>query len=103
MFYGITHFSHNHQLNWRRSIKFNKKNKIDKSLKQSSKSVLIEDKVKSPQTVRGLDEARKLLNSAPDIRGKKVAQIRKQLDNGTYKIDGQKIAFKMIKESLTNK
>jgi len=29
-----------------------------------------------------------------------VAEIKKRIENGTYKIEGQKIAFSMVKEAL---
>ena len=83
-------------------IKFRKTNKLDSSPEQSPQSVPIEDKAESPLTGKRLNEARKLMKAVPDVREEKVAQIKKQLENGTYKIDGEKIAFKMIKESLTN-
>ena len=81
-------------------IKFRKKNKTGSSPKQSAQSVFIQDKAESPRTVKGFDVARKLIKAVPDVRDEKVAQIKKQIENGTYKIDGEKIALKMIKESL---
>ncbi len=42
------------------------------------------------------------MKAVPDVLEKKVARIRKRLDNGTYKIDGERIASKMIKECLAN-
>jgi flagellar biosynthesis anti-sigma factor FlgM len=83
-------------------IKFRKTNKLDSSPEQSSQSVPIEDKAESPLTVKRLVEARRLMKAVPDVREKKVARIRKRLDNGTYKIDGERIASKMIKECLAN-
>ena len=79
-------------------IKFRKTNKLDSSHEQSSQSVLIEDKAESPLAVKRLNKARKLMKEVPDVREEKVAQIKKQLANGTYKIDGERIAFKMIKK-----
>ena len=46
--------------------------------------------------------ARKALEDIPDVREDKVARIKKQIENGTYEIDAEKTAEKMIKESLTN-
>jgi len=36
----------------------------------------------------------------PDIRPEKVEQIKMQVDNGTYKISSQKIAERIIEDSL---
>jgi len=49
------------------------------------------------------DEAKKLheivpkLDEIPDIREDKVAEIKKQIDEGTYKISGEKVAEKILK------
>ncbi len=49
-----------------------------------------------------LQKARKALKDIPDVREDKVARIKKQIENGTYEIDAEETAEKMIKESLTN-
>lgn len=36
------------------------------------------------------------------VRKEMVAQFKKQIDNGTYKIDGDRIAGKMIVDSILN-
>jgi negative regulator of flagellin synthesis FlgM len=55
----------------------------------------------SPQ-VRQMQAAREALAAMPEIREEKVAAIRAQIEAGTYKIDGEKIADKMIAETLLN-
>jgi negative regulator of flagellin synthesis FlgM len=57
--------------------------------------------VLSPEA-RQIQEAKVLAASLPDIREEKVAEIRARIDAGTYQIDGEKIAAKMIEESLLN-
>ena len=57
--------------------------------------------VLSPKA-KQIAEAKKLLNAAPEIREEKVAQVRKKIRNGTYQIDGRKVAAKMVKEALLN-
>jgi negative regulator of flagellin synthesis FlgM len=42
------------------------------------------------------------LDSIPDIREDKVAQLKEQIENGTYEIDEEKIADNMLKDSLLN-
>ena len=51
-------------------------------------------------TIFQVKEAREQLDLIPDVREEKVAEIKDQLEKGTYNIDGKKIAFKMVKESL---
>jgi len=74
--------------------------KIDVSTKQASKDAFEGDKVVLSPKAREIQEAKKLLSSIPDIREEKVARIKKEIEDGTYRIDGKKLAAKMIRESL---
>ena len=49
-----------------------------------------------------VQEARSQLNDIPDVREEKVSELRNQIQNGTYQIDADKIAGKMIREGLLN-
>jgi negative regulator of flagellin synthesis FlgM len=76
--------------------------KVDASAKQAPKQVLKEDTVVLSPEAKKIQEVRKLLNTVPDIRGEKVARIKAQIGDGTYHVDGEKLAEKIIKESLLN-
>ena len=76
------------------------KGKTGPSSKEGPEEILSEDKVVLSPKAREIQEAKKLLNSFPDIREEKVAHLKKQIENGTYQIKGEKIAIKMLKESL---
>lgn len=78
------------------------KKKIENSTKQASKAngLLKEDEVVLSEKAREIKEAKKLLDSVPEVREEKVAQLKKQIENGTYEIKGKKIAVKMVRESL---
>lgn len=58
------------------------------------------DRVKLSQQVRELHAARAAISQMPDIREEKVTAIRAQIEAGTYKVDSEKIAAKMIAEAL---
>ena len=58
------------------------------------------DTVKLSQTVKDVLKAKDQLKSIPDVREDKVEEVRNQINTGTYKIDGKKIAFNMIRDSL---
>jgi negative regulator of flagellin synthesis FlgM len=75
------------------------KKKIDSS-KQASKNIFEEDNVVLSPKAREVQEAKKVLNTLPDIREELVARIKNEINEGTYKIEGKKLAAKMIKESL---
>ncbi len=75
-------------------------NAVNGSSTRSSKSVLKDDKVDLSPSARDVINARAHLDSIPDVREEKVEEIKNQINNGTYGIDGKKIASNMIKESL---
>ena len=60
------------------------------------------DQVILSPKAKAIQEAKKLLESLPDVREDRVAQIKEQIRNGTYKIDAKKVAAKMVEESLLN-
>jgi negative regulator of flagellin synthesis FlgM len=78
------------------------KRKVDFTTKQTSKEVIKEEKIVLSPKARMIQEAKKLLSSVPDVREEKVAQLKKQIKNGSYHIEGKKIAVRMIKESILN-
>ncbi len=84
--------------NYVSNVKDNKK--IDGSTKQGSPQSVKEDKVVLSPKAKEVQEATKLIKELPDIREDKVAKLKEQVDQGTYRVDGKKIAFKMLKESI---
>ena len=78
------------------------KNKAGASGEKPEKTAVKSDTVLISDTAKRIHEARKQLDSIPDIREDKVAQLKNQIKNGTYEINAEKIAGKMIKEGLLN-
>lgn len=76
------------------------KEKTDYSSKQTSGEIPGEDKVVLSSKARENQEAKKILDSLPDIREEKVAYLKNEIDNGTYQIKGEEIAVKMLQDSL---
>ncbi len=64
------------------------------------KADLKEDKVEFSQAAQDVRRARDMLNTISDVREEKVNELKSQINEGTYGIDGNKIAFKMLKSSL---
>lgn len=60
------------------------------------------DKVVLSPKAREIQEARKLLDEVPDVDQSKVEQIRLQVDKGVYKIDGNQIAERMMRDMALN-
>ena len=84
-----------------RNIRNNKK--LDTNSRQASDEVFCEDKVVLSPKVKQIEKLKELLGSVSDIDKEKVARIKKRIENGTYRIEGDKIALKMLKESLSNR
>jgi flagellar biosynthesis anti-sigma factor FlgM len=45
-------------------------------------------------------ETAKLVDAVPDIRIEKVGRIQSELDAGTYQVEGEKVADKMVTEAV---
>ncbi len=58
------------------------------------------DKVELSAKAKELQAAREAIAKMEDVDHEKVARIKAQLKAGTYKVDADKIAGKMIEEAL---
>ena len=79
-----------------------KNNKVGAPDNKPEKTAVKADTVVISDAAKRVQEARNQLNDIPDVREEKVSQLRDQIQNGTYQIDADKIAGKMIKEGLLN-
>ena len=78
------------------------KKSVDSFSNKASGEVISKDKVVLSPEAKEIQKAKELLDTVPDIRKEKVAEIRTQIENGTYEIEAEKVALKMIEESLLN-
>ena len=78
------------------------KNKVGTPDNKAEQSAVKADTVVISDAAKRIQEARRQLDEIPDVREDKVSQLRNQIQNGTYEINADKIAGKMIKESLLN-
>lgn len=58
------------------------------------------DRVDLSNQARELQAARAAVQQMEDVDHEKVARIRERVQSGTYKVDAQKIAGKMLEETL---
>ncbi|NLX63042.1 MAG: flagellar biosynthesis anti-sigma factor FlgM [Tissierellia bacterium] len=66
-------------------------NKVDKSRNSNKKDKLeVSDKAKDFQV------ALEKFKSLPDIRKEKVERLKKEVQSGTYKVEGRRIAEKIL-------
>ena len=65
-----------------------------------SGTVVTEEKVTLSGRAKEVQQARQIIAGLPDVRKDKVADLKARIDDGSYQVDGEKIAEKMIGESL---
>lgn len=58
------------------------------------------DRVSLSPRARELLAARRALDAISDVRSAKVADLKARIADGTYRIDGQAIAAKMIRDAF---
>jgi negative regulator of flagellin synthesis FlgM len=78
------------------------KNKVDPSENKSDKTAAQTDTVVISDAAKRIQEVRSQLDEVPDVNEEKVAQLRNEIENGTYEINADQIAGKMIREGLIN-
>ena len=78
------------------------KDKVDATSEQPEKQETKSDTVVLSDTAKKIQQTQTQLKAIPDVREDKVAQLKEQIENGTYEIDEEKIADKMLKDSLFN-
>ena len=60
------------------------------------------DKVELSRGATQILEAKKMIDSVPDVREKKIDDIKIQIASGTYQIKAKETAFRILRESLLN-
>jgi negative regulator of flagellin synthesis FlgM len=78
------------------------KNKVDPSENKSDKTEAKTDTVVISDAAKRIQAVRSQLDEVPDVDEEKVAQLRKEIETGTYQRSADEIAGKMIQEGLIN-
>ena len=58
------------------------------------------DKVELSAQSKEMQKIYDMVQLAPDVRAEKVASIKKSIQDGSYKVDSEAVADKMIKDSI---
>jgi negative regulator of flagellin synthesis FlgM len=61
-----------------------------------------EEKVDLSTKAKDIQQVQNALSSVPDVREQKVTDIKSQVQQGTYNVSGEKIAGKMVGESIVD-
>jgi negative regulator of flagellin synthesis FlgM len=76
---------------------------VANSDKQTTNATTItEEKVDLSTQAKDIQQATNALSQEPDIREEKVKEIKSQVDSGKYNVSGEKIAGKMVGESIVD-
>jgi negative regulator of flagellin synthesis FlgM len=78
------------------------KKTVDSFENNDSNGALKEDRVELSSAAKKILEAKKTVDSLPDIRKQKIADIKMQIENRTYQFNEKKMASGLLKESLLN-
>jgi negative regulator of flagellin synthesis FlgM len=78
------------------------KNNGESAAEKADNTAAKTDTVVISDAAKRIQDARAQLDEIPDVREDKVADLRKQIQNGTYEINPEKTAEKLLKEHLFN-
>jgi negative regulator of flagellin synthesis FlgM len=84
---------------------YQKADKADKvedraSEKAAAANLVPEEKVNLSTTAKDVQNLSSAISKLPDVREEKVQALKDQIEKGTYKVDAEKTAEKMVGESL---
>jgi negative regulator of flagellin synthesis FlgM len=72
-----------------------------KDTEKDSENIVSEDKVEISSKALDLKAMQEQAMQAPDVRMDMIASIKTRLDSGTYEINHEQIAERMVEDSLT--
>ncbi|MHB0938735.1 MAG: flagellar biosynthesis anti-sigma factor FlgM [Armatimonadota bacterium] len=72
--------------------------KVKKVQAAETEVVQPKDKVEISAEAAAIDAARGIIADMPEIRADKVEELRQKIQDGTYKVDPEDIAAKMLAE-----
>ena len=73
---------------------------VSQSLRQEKQGASPTESVKLSHTAKEIQKIREIVEATPEIRTDKVGQLKREIETGTYSVDADKVAEKMLRESL---
>lgn len=77
-------------------------NKKEAPPQKETQNAAKDDSVKLSKEALELQKANEKLKEIPDVNEDKVNELKNRIENGSYKIDSEKTADNMIRESIVN-
>jgi negative regulator of flagellin synthesis FlgM len=66
----------------------------------AASNLVPEEKVNLSTTAKDVQALKNAISNLPDVRQDKVQALKDQIEKGAYKVDAEKVAEKMVGESL---
>jgi len=82
--------------------KINEDKANSESENQVANSMVPEEKVSLSFAAKDIQHAGTAIEKLPDVREEKVQALKDQIETGQYNVSGEKIAEKMMSESLVD-
>ena len=73
---------------------------VDQSLQHGQEKASPTEKVKLSHRARDIQKIREIVEATPEIRTDKVGQLKREIETGTYSVNAEKVAERMLRESL---
>jgi len=73
---------------------------VKQSQRQEQERASTTEQVKLSDTARDIQKIREIVDATPEIRADKVGHFKKEIEAGNYSVNGDKVAEKMLRESL---
>lgn len=77
-------------------------NQLNHSKIQGQARVEKADKVELSDQAKQIQQTARQMNNVSDVREDKVRQVKMDVENGTYKVVGAKVATAMLNETIEN-
>jgi negative regulator of flagellin synthesis FlgM len=65
---------------------------------QINENIVLEEKVSISSISSEIKLAKDIIEELPDVREERVRELRQQIEQGTYIVDGEKIAAKIFSD-----
>jgi len=72
--------------------------KDDAARPQEKTQVQQQDRVELSTRKTQIEKLKKTVEAMPDVRSEKVAELKQQIANGSYRVDGIEVAQKMLEQ-----
>ena len=73
---------------------------VSQSLRQEQQGASPRESVKLFHTAKEIQKIREIIEATPEIRTDKVGKLKREIEAGTYSVNADREAEKMLRESL---